>query len=151
MKLRNKKTGGVFDVAFHSSYKEGKITIGVEEEADPVYPKCNFGNYDSLKEFCEDWEDAPAESLIKDEKIRKAIRAWNDIQSQPIARASIDCFEDKDDFFNYRLYGFMGKAETSEYENLKVVCLDFISLEEIKFDGSRDYTIEELCGDEDNN
>lgn len=76
MKLRNKKTGRVFDVAFHSSYKEGKITIGVEEEADPVYPKCNFGNYDSLKAFCEVWEDyKPAEPLIKDEKVRKAAYA----------------------------------------------------------------------------
>lgn len=33
--------------------------------------------YDSLARFNEDWEDyKPSEPLIKDEKIRKAVRAW---------------------------------------------------------------------------
>lgn len=58
MKLRNKKTGREFNVAFHADYKDGKIFIGVEAEPDPVYPKCNFSNYESLKEFCENWEDS---------------------------------------------------------------------------------------------
>lgn len=61
MKLRNKKTGEVF----------GGYSVSVNW----------FGNndheYHSLAELNEEWEDyKPAEPLIKDEKIRKAVRAW---------------------------------------------------------------------------
>lgn len=54
MKLRNKKTGEVIILIDHI-----------------------FDNYNSLAELNEEWEDyQPAEPLIKDEKIRKAVRAW---------------------------------------------------------------------------
>lgn len=133
MKLKNKKTGGVFDVAFHSSYKEGKITIGVEEEADPVFPKCNFGSYDSLKEFCESWEDAP-EPLIKNEKVRKAIRAWADAARIDMAYLYIDN-EKPSTFCVYKL------AADCHY-----IQIAFHDKNPIK-DG-RAYTIAELCGED---
>lgn len=65
MKLRNKKTGEVF----------GGYSVSVNW----------FGNndheYHSLAELNEEWEDyKPAEPLIKDEKIRKAVRAWANAQ-----------------------------------------------------------------------
>lgn len=126
MKLRNKKTGEVFDVAFHSSYKEGKITIGVEEEADPVYPKCNFGNYDSLKEFCKNWEDAP-EPLIEDEVVRNIIRVWS--ENKGIHKVVFDRR-----FFRLK----SGNSVISIWGGLKL-------------EDKQTYTIEELCGDEDNN
>ena len=78
MRLRNKKTGGIFDVAFHSSYNDGKIAIGVEVDSDQRYPKCNFSDYESLEEFCENWEDVK-ETLIKDEKVRRVFREWADL------------------------------------------------------------------------
>ena len=57
MKLKNKKTGEIVEV-----FKGGPIDLYF---------------YHSLAELNEDWEDyIPAEPLIKDEKIRKAIRAW---------------------------------------------------------------------------
>lgn len=58
MKLRNKKTGGIL----------------------PLQMTINGKEYQSLAEFNEDWKDLedykPKEPLIKDEKIRKAVRAW---------------------------------------------------------------------------
>jgi hypothetical protein len=57
MKLRNKKTGEIVD---------GWAFVPAK--------------YNSLAELNEEWEDyKPAEPLIKDEKIRKAVRAWADM------------------------------------------------------------------------
>lgn len=138
MKLRNKKTGNVFDVAFHSSYKDGKIAIGVEVDADPKYPKCNFCEYESLKEFCENWEDyKPTESLIKDEKIRKAVRAWaeaSEVNPQEI-KASIGT----------RFTEFIGWRK-DETDGIGIEFRNPAGIENIA-DGEP-YTLAELCGEE---
>lgn len=63
MKLRNKKTGEVVDLSIFG------IELNIRKENQPIYR--------SLAELNEEWEDyEPKEPLIKDEKIRKAIRAW---------------------------------------------------------------------------
>ena len=63
MKLRNKKTGRVVNFR-HIAFDE------------PKDDRENY-RYSSLAQFNEEWEDyKPAEPLIKDEKIRKAVRAW---------------------------------------------------------------------------
>lgn len=129
MKLRNKKTSGVFDVAFHSSYKDGKITIGVEVDADPKYPKCNFSDYESLEEFCENWEDyEPVEPLIKDEKIRKAVRAWAEVNG-------IDDVEYDAAWNAFRRFNF-------------TICFDYFFDEHDSLEDGEKYTITELCGEE---
>ena len=59
MKLRNKKTGEIKTLTevIHEAYEKHELT--------------------SLTKLNEEWEDyAPQEPLIKDEKIRKAVRAW---------------------------------------------------------------------------
>lgn len=57
MKLRNKKTGKI---------REWTMV----HRGEPVF-------FESLAKLNEEWEDyKPAEPLIKDEKIRKAVRAW---------------------------------------------------------------------------
>ena len=62
MKLRNKKTGEV--------KKMWKDNICLS------FSDCNKVYY-SLAELNQEWEDyKPAEPLIKDEKIRNAVRAW---------------------------------------------------------------------------
>ena len=71
MKLRNKKTGevveplssGPIDLYFYlNKYEENEV---------------DRKTYQSLAELNADWEDyEPKEPLIKDEKIRKAVRAW---------------------------------------------------------------------------
>lgn len=66
MKIRNKKTGEITDNIF---VYDGFICVDVW--------KSESGTYATLAELNKEWEDAePAEPLIKDEKIRKAVRAW---------------------------------------------------------------------------
>ena len=65
MKLRNKKTGEITDRVY-IEYDEFEVYVG----GKAMY-------YTSLSELNADWEDyTPKEPLIKDEKIRKAVRAW---------------------------------------------------------------------------
>ena len=62
MKLINKKTGGLANC-----------------EPIEVKTDAGFHDYYSLAELNDEWEDyEPKEPLIKDEKIRKAVRAWSE-------------------------------------------------------------------------
>lgn len=63
MKLRNKNTGEITT----------KIDVGQNNETFWVLGR-KPRMYETLAELNEEWEDA--EPLIKDEKIRKAVRAW---------------------------------------------------------------------------
>ena len=57
MKVRNKKTGEIWDIV--------KVLT------------CDYPSYETLKQLNEDWEDCtPKEPLIKDDKIREIIRLW---------------------------------------------------------------------------
>lgn len=61
MKLRNKKTGVIIE----------------DSDLGDILSRYAMPSYDSIAELCEEWEDyTPAEPLIKDEKVRKAVRAW---------------------------------------------------------------------------
>lgn len=65
MKLRNKKTGAIGNYSIILQRGEGDAKA-------PVRYGCG-----TLAKLNADWEDyKPAEPLIKDEKIRKAVRAW---------------------------------------------------------------------------
>ena len=69
MKIRNKKTGEIID-----SKRQVMALIVVRTDDREV------DGYSSLAELNTDWEDyKPAEPLIKDEKIRKAVRAWAEV------------------------------------------------------------------------
>ena len=77
MRLRNKRTGEIIEA--DSGYSDGLIALS--------YVKGNVhidDSFSSLAELNDEWEDyTPQEPLIKDEKIRKAVRAWaeaNDIK-----------------------------------------------------------------------
>ena len=68
MKLRNKKTGEIIEYS---------ISLNQWSEDDQEWYL--FGNYESIDELKEEWEDyKPAEPLIEDEKIRKALMAVYD-------------------------------------------------------------------------
>ena len=74
MYLRNKKTGEVVDWSF-----VGPTAIKEYEGKDVLLER---ERYESIEEFISEWEDyAPKEPLIKDEKIRKAVRAWGEVNS----------------------------------------------------------------------
>ena len=69
MYLRNKKTGEVVDWSF-----VGPTAIKEYEGKDILLER---ERYESIEEFISEWEDyEPKEPLIKDEKVRKAVRAW---------------------------------------------------------------------------
>ena len=113
MRLRNKKTGEV--------KKMWKDNICLS------FSDCNKVYY-SLAELNQEWEDyKPAEPLIKDEKIRKAVRAWaeaNDITEINVASNGYELWGGIDDWCIH-----FGGNPFKDIKPLK-------------------YTIAELCGED---
>ena len=127
MKLRNKKTGevvealegGPIDLYFYPSERDEKDTLDRK-------------TYKSLAELNKDWEDyAPKEPLIKDEKIRKAVRAW--AEANEISQAQFDSYTS----------GF--SASDAGHNLLSMISFDGFVFNCV--DGKL-YTINELCGEE---
>jgi hypothetical protein len=70
MKLRNKITGEIRE------FNEIFLTK-IVKETNTATSEYIERSYSTIAELNADWEDyTPAEPLIKDEKIRKAVRAW---------------------------------------------------------------------------
>ena len=133
MRLRNKKTGKVYTLSnnlFIEYTQGGRIELRV------IIPGGNMSYYyDSLDKLNEEWEDyKPAEPLIKDEKIRKAVRAWAEanvtLESDEIKKVFYDADE-----WELRAYE-CGEARIQFNRSLKIGRED------------KEYTIEELCGEE---
>ena len=123
MKFRNKKTGEVVE-----SFKRGPIDLyfypNEHEEKDMVDRK----TYQSLAELNADWEDyEPKEPLIKNEKIRKAVRAWAEANGIGgcICKEEIHCIT---------------------FETERGMFISFENADPIPPEGN--YTIAELCGEE---
>lgn len=113
MKLRNKKTGGLANC-----------------EPIEVKTDAGFHDYYSLAELNEYWEDyKPSDPLIKDEKVRKAIRAW--YEALPL-----------DGITEKRIMFSKGYFCVGIY---RIDCGNYVVLKGIK---ERYYTIKELCGEE---
>ena len=122
MKLRNKKTGEII---------YGKIEIPFYDEY--VWRQYNFN---SLAELNEEWEDyTPQEPLIKDEKIRKAVRAWakaDDLDNFRVQNQHYDCCKIIGYTAGINKPSFIGFQTTIAYADSKKL-----------------YTITELCGESD--
>lgn len=117
MKLRNKKTGEIVDAR----------KIGFE-----IY-SFNERLYNSVAELNEEWEDyKPTEPLIKDEKIRKAVRAWAEVNSIKTALYS--------ERPNKSLCQLTDMGD-EDYD------IQFVGWIPTLKDGEK-YTITELCGEE---
>lgn len=126
MKLRNKKTGEIVE-GYHDEPIELFIYLGTDEEGD----KLNHKTYHSITELNEDWEDyQPKEPLIKDEKIRKAVRAW--AEANGVHKVDFEYITGDGSV----LKDFCG-ARMWFYVDLGLV-------------QRRNYTIAELCGEEEN-
>lgn len=127
MKLRNKKTGRVVDFGNNKR----KIMSQIQEGSSSYE---ELGAYDTLAEFNEEWEDYK-EPLIKDEKIRKAVRAWADV-------LEIDEVE----FYGAKTWIGLRAKNTGTGWSSKFE-LDYFGSENtlVPF---RTYTIAELCGEE---
>lgn len=112
MMLKNKNTGEIISIDIIKNRDDGGWVWNERE---------------SLKSLNEDWEDyKPVEPLIKDEKIRKAVRAWAEVNDIERAQYSYDG--------NCLWYG----------DNE----IDFKYLEPLALALNAYYTIEELCGEE---
>ena len=118
MKLRNKKTGGLANC-----------------EPIEVKTDAGFHDYYTLAELNEEWEDyAPKEPLIKDEKVRKAVRAWaeaNAINSGHYYNTDI-----KFNVTDHRLQWIQTAIDFNDITGLD------------NLEDGETYTIAELCGEE---
>lgn len=120
MKLRNKKTGEIVEAESCNSYSG---TIGLFFEKGTETDRA----YETLAELNEDWEDyKPAEPLIKDEKIRKAVRVWADVVG------TNKCTYD-------RFWETLRSMDTS---------ISFAGVYKFELEDEKNYTIAELCGEE---
>ena len=139
MKLRNKNTGEVFDALIREKGGAGSYSLIVcdiksYEQSKSTLDATHFvlDEYETLTELNEDWEDyKPAEPLIKDEKIRKAVRAW--AEANEISQAQFDRY----------ISGF--SASDDGHNILSMISFDgFVFM----FVDGKIYTIDELCGEE---
>lgn len=127
MKLINKKTGEVFE-----SFEGGPIDLYFYPNEHEGGNELDRKTYKSLAELNDDWEDyEQKEPLIKDEKIRKAVRAW--AEANEISQAQFDRY----------ISGF--SASDDEHNILSMISFDgFVFM----FVDGKIYTIDELCGEE---
>ena len=101
--------------------------------------------YHSIAEVLEDWEDYEPVEPIFDEKIRRGIRAWWDMQDNPFKSASVLHYKDKDldGFYHWRIFGYIREGEQKESTDL---C--FRTKKLYDYNPTHEYTREELCGEE---
>lgn len=117
MKLRNKKTGEAVYVDFQIPLCNNDETLG----------SYSVTSLEALNRSFEDYK--PTEPLIKDEKIRKAVRAWAD--ANEISQAQFDRYTS----------GF--SASDDDHNLLSMISFDgFVFM----FVDGKYYTIDELCG-----
>lgn len=127
MKLRNKKTG-LDGELYYEPDKEYHFTVATEDPADMAI-------YRTLAELNADWEDyKPAEPLIKDEKIRKAVRAWAEADD-------LDNFRVQNQHFNAcKIVGYTAGIIKASFIGFQTTIAHA--------DNKKLYTIAELCGEE---
>lgn len=131
MRLRNKKTGEVFE-----SFKRGPIDLYFYPNEHDGKDMVDRKTYQSLAELNADWEDyEPIAPLIKDERIRKAVRAWAE------ANNFINDYSIRNGFEMFKITGHIDK---DDYEGMDIEFLGEVKGEH----WNKTYTIEELCGEE---
>ena len=133
MKLRNKKTGEIGE-AYWATFREGGTDLCIS-----MHKNAAFVEVHSLAELNEEWEDyKPTEPLInnipKDEKIRKAVRAW--AEALDIDEVYINYIGD-----NTYIELYEDPARNGGWNRMSLP-----NQEEIK--KNERYTIAELCGEE---
>ena len=123
MRLRNKKTGEVVE-----AFEGGPIDLYFYLNGHKGGNEFDRKTYQSLSELNDEWEDyAPKEPLIKDEKVRKAVRAWAEANGIGgcICKEEIHCIT---------------------FETERGMFVSFENADPIPPEGN--YTIAELCGED---
>lgn len=125
MKLRNKKTGEVVERTSIVTLRERRTSCSLSlVEAE---------EFSSIEQLNDEWEDyEPKEPLIKDKRVRRAVRAWAECCCIPLVKHylsnGLSCFICKDE-------------EDNEYCLDFTFCINNLEAEHI-------YSIKELCGEE---
>lgn len=126
MRLRNKITNKICDA---------------EAREDGIYVKTNFGDGEKWHKYglgClgDNWEYCvdPEKPLIKDKKIRKAVRAWAE------ANDIIKAFVVMNNNMNWIVYGY-------DFDRNRFM-IEFFYRVVSENDETKNYTIDELCGEE---
>ena len=123
MRLRNKKTGEVVE-----AFEGGPIDLYFYLNGHKGGNEFDRKTYQSLSELNDEWEDyVQKEPLIKDEKVRKAVRAWAEANGIGgcICKEEIHCIT---------------------FETERGMFISFEDADPIPPEGN--YTIAELCGEE---
>ena len=129
MRLRNKKTGEIINGLISAYGVSGDVAISIMD-GDSKSGYTDIARYETLAALNEEWEDyAPAEPLIKDEKVRKAVRAWAD--ANDFVRV----------FYEYDYSNDVARFIVGE-------TIMMIEIDELLED-SKNYAIAELCGSDD--
>ena len=133
MKLRNKKTGEITDLA-----KRGLLKSDNDNHII-VYPEgtLKYYAYDSLAELNEEWEDyKEPEPLIKDAGVREVLRLWAMANHIPRNAKSIE----------YQMADTL-EGTLSEFwcDSLHIVFWSIVAPDAIH---GQCYTVDELCGEE---
>lgn len=137
MKLKNKKTGEVFDALIREKgglglYKHMVCDIKAYEHGGCIKAEA-LGEFNSLAGLNEEWEDyVPKEPLIKDEKIRKAVRAW--AEAEGIEEVAVLC--------HTVWKGKMTEIAKPDDARLEITFRHDLGIK------MGNYTITELCGEE---
>lgn len=124
MKIRNKKTGKVQTCDF--------MVISDDISRDGEIARLNSHTFlfRSIEQLNEEYEDyKPTEPLIKDEKIRKAVKAW--ASENIIEKAKFEYIAGTGSIFKDGI----GDVEIGFYSDLRLT-------------NRETYTITELCGEE---
>ena len=136
MKLRNKKTGEIA-VCY--------VMVGIQN--NEKYPNpIEDHTYGSIAELNEVWEDYKPVEPIFDEKIRRGIRAWWDMQDNPFKSARVmlkSRDKDLDGLYHWRIFAYIRNGEERISTDM-----EFRTKNLYDYNSSHDYTKEELCGEE---
>jgi len=132
MRLRVKQTDKTIDVT-KIDYLEDDKTITVRFNTEDGYT--DYYDFESLKELNDTLEDyEPVEPLIKDEKIRKAVRAWAEADD-------LDNFRVQNQHFNEcKIIGYTAGINKASFIGFQTTIAHA--------DNKKLYDIAELCGEE---
>lgn len=129
MKIQNKKTGEIGQIGYVAT-QDGQIIV--EDISGEEYPYSVICSYKTLAELNEDWEDyEPKEPLIKDEKVRKAVRAW----AEACNLKHVTYKQASNEFYD---------ADTRGAFAIKFTLMPV----EVYLEDGESFTIAELCGEE---
>ena len=126
MKLRNKQSGEI---------KEFVLFDGKEMQSGLT-----------LENLAREWEDYKPVEPIFDEKIRRGIRAWWDMQDSPFKSARVmlkSRDKDLDGLYHWRIFAYIRNGEERISTDM-----EFRTKNLYDYNSSHDYTKEELCGEE---